>query len=147
MNQFIQGLRPELKNFAILQWLDSLKEAKHRLSIHQAVFDELGAQRAMSNADRGRARRSYIKLLLPKAAFLHYFGEGGFELLQTEEKKAKEQCTVEEENIFTALETWRKSSQSRGSCLHFKTDKFAKLLKCFANSFNFKSAMKQALNR
>ena len=35
---------------------------EHRFSIHQAVFDELGAQHATPNADYGRARRAYIKL-------------------------------------------------------------------------------------
>ena len=35
---------------------------EHRFSIHQAVFDELGAQHAMPNADYGRARRAYVKL-------------------------------------------------------------------------------------
>ncbi|XP_078356085.1 uncharacterized protein LOC144640900 isoform X2 [Oculina patagonica] len=51
---------------------------EHRLSIRQAIFDELGAQRATPNADRGRARRSYVKLPFPKAAFLRCFGEGKF---------------------------------------------------------------------
>ena len=35
---------------------------EHRFSIHQAVFDELGAQHATPNADYGRARRAYVKL-------------------------------------------------------------------------------------
>ena len=51
---------------------------EYRLSIRQAVFDELGAQRATPNADRGRARRAYVKLPFLKAAFLSCFGEGKF---------------------------------------------------------------------
>ena len=34
---------------------------EYRLSIRQAVFDELGSLRATPNADRGRARRIYVK--------------------------------------------------------------------------------------
>ena len=51
---------------------------EHRLSVRQAVFDELGGQRATPNADRGRARRCYVKLPFPKEAFLSCFGEGKF---------------------------------------------------------------------
>lgn len=51
---------------------------EHRLSVRQAVFDELGGQRATPNADRGRARRSYVKLPFPKEAFLSCFGGGKF---------------------------------------------------------------------
>ena len=51
---------------------------EYRLSVRQAVFDELGGLRATPNADRGRARRSYVKLPFPKEAFLSCFGGGKF---------------------------------------------------------------------
>ena len=53
-------------------------DEEFRLSIRQAIFDELGAQRAAPNADRGRARRVYVKVPFPKAAFLSCFGEEKF---------------------------------------------------------------------
>ena len=40
-----------------------------RLSVRQAVFDELGRTRATPNADRGRVARSYVKLPFPKGLF------------------------------------------------------------------------------
>ena len=47
---------------------------EHRLSVPQAILDELGGQRATPNADRGRARRCYVKLPFPKEAFVNCFG-------------------------------------------------------------------------
>jgi len=61
---------PELRSFLERNQAnpDSSSLARRQVSIRQAVFDELGAQHATPNADRGRARRAYVKLPFPKAA-------------------------------------------------------------------------------
>ena len=83
---------PELKSFLQRNQAnpDSSSLARHfvpaynlddefRLSVRQAVFDELGRTRATPNADRGRVARSYVKLPFFKRAFLSCFGDGKFD--------------------------------------------------------------------
>lgn len=80
LKSFVERNQANPDSSSLARWLVPTYDPndEHRLSIRQAVFDELGTQRATPNADRGRARRAYVKLPFPKAAFLSCFGEGKF---------------------------------------------------------------------